>query len=98
MGGFEDSSRLEPLIVQTADVVLRAVGLTKTYAAHSKTGHSKTGPRELELFKELDLEVHAGEMVAIVGESGVGEEFPAPRCWRHSTGLRLARCGAGSRS
>jgi lipoprotein-releasing system ATP-binding protein len=69
MGGFDDSSRLEPLIVQAPDVVLRAVGLTKTYAG----AHSKAGPRELELFKGLDLEVHAGEMVAIVGESGVGK-------------------------
>jgi lipoprotein-releasing system ATP-binding protein len=64
MTGFEDSSRLEPLIAQTADVVLRAEGLTKTYT---------TGRGELELFRGLDLEVHAGEMVAIVGESGVGK-------------------------
>jgi lipoprotein-releasing system ATP-binding protein len=59
-----DSSRLEPLIVQEADVVLRAAGLSKTYA---------TGRGQLELFRGLDLEVHAGEMVAIVGESGVGK-------------------------
>lgn len=59
-----DPSRLEPLIVQIPDVVLRAVGLTKTYA---------TGRGQLELFRDLDLEVHAGEMVAIVGESGVGK-------------------------
>jgi lipoprotein-releasing system ATP-binding protein len=64
MDGFEDSSRLEPLIAQSADVVLRAAGLTKTYT---------TGRGQLELFKGLDLEVHAGEMVAIVGESGVGK-------------------------
>ena len=69
MSGVEDSSRLEPLFPQTADVVLRAVGLTKIYA----TAQSKIGPRVLELFKGLDLEVHAGEMVAIVGESGVGK-------------------------
>ena len=59
-----DSSRLEPLILQQSDVVLRASGLSKTYT---------TGRGQLELFRELDLEVHAGEMVAIVGESGVGK-------------------------
>jgi lipoprotein-releasing system ATP-binding protein len=59
-----DSSRLEPLIVQEPDVVLRAAGLTRTY---------RTGRGELELFRGLDLNVHAGEMVAIVGESGVGK-------------------------
>jgi len=45
-------------------VVLRAVGLSKSYT---------TGRGQLELFRSLDLEVHAGEMVAIVGESGVGK-------------------------
>ena len=59
-----DTSRLEPLISQEADIVLRAVGLSKTYT---------TGRGQLELFRGLDLEVHAGEMVAIVGESGVGK-------------------------
>ncbi len=46
------------------DAVLRAVALTKTYA---------TGRGTLELFRSLDLAVHAGEMVAIVGESGAGK-------------------------
>jgi lipoprotein-releasing system ATP-binding protein len=64
MAGSVDSSRLEPLVPIEADVVLRAVGLTKTYT---------TGRGELELFRGLDLDVHAGEMVAIVGESGVGK-------------------------
>lgn len=59
-----DSLRLEPLISQQRDVVLRAVALSKIYA---------TGRGELALFRNLDLEVHAGEMVAIVGESGVGK-------------------------
>jgi lipoprotein-releasing system ATP-binding protein len=49
-------------------VVLRAEGLTKSYAAVSGAKG-----RELELFRGLDLTVHAGEMVAIVGESGAGK-------------------------
>lgn len=60
----EDASRLEPLMPPPADVVLRAAGLTKTYT---------TGRGQLELFRSLDLAVHAGEMVSIVGESGVGK-------------------------
>ena len=59
-----DTSRLEPLIVEPADIVLRATALSKTYT---------TGRGQLELFRGLDLEVHAGEMVAIVGESGAGK-------------------------
>jgi len=64
MNETEDISRLEPWIVEPRDVVLRASKLSKTYT---------TGRGQLELFRELDLEVHAGEMVAIVGESGVGK-------------------------
>ena len=60
----KDISRAEPLVPQDRPSVLRAANLTKTYA---------TGRGTLELFKNLDLEVHAGEMVAIVGESGVGK-------------------------
>lgn len=58
-------------------VVLRAEGLTKRYAAVARSGSAKGAaasvPAELELFSELDLTVHAGEMVAIVGESGAGK-------------------------
>jgi len=50
---------------------MRAVGLTKIYAAVSDAGGS--GRASLELFRGLDLRVHAGEMVAIVGESGAGK-------------------------
>ena len=52
-------------------VVMRAVGLTKVYPAIS--GGNEVGRGELELFRGLDLKVHAGEMVAIVGESGAGK-------------------------
>ena len=60
----QDASRLEPWIVEKPEPVLRAVGLSKRYT---------TGRGELELFRGLDLTVHAGEMVAIVGESGAGK-------------------------
>ena len=69
---FENEGTLEPLPkVIERTVVMRAVGLTKTYAAVSVgTG---AGRPALELFRGLDLKVHAGEMVAIVGESGAGK-------------------------
>jgi lipoprotein-releasing system ATP-binding protein len=63
---------LEPLpVVRERTVVMRAVGLTKIYSAISERGGS--GREALELFRGLDLRVHAGEMVAIVGESGAGK-------------------------
>ncbi|SFS14192.1 lipoprotein-releasing system ATP-binding protein [Granulicella pectinivorans] len=49
-------------------VVLRATGLTKIYPA--VTG--KAGA-EVVLFRELDLTIRSGEIVAIVGESGTGK-------------------------
>lgn len=67
---FENEGSLQPLPVSAeSPVVLRAVGLTKTYAAVSEA----TGRGAVELFCGLDLAVHAGEMVAIVGESGAGK-------------------------
>ena len=60
-----------PQVMERA-VVLRAVGLTKRYAAVG-SGAAGSGAGELELFSALDLTVHAGEMVAIVGESGAGK-------------------------
>src|SRR6202789_3443907 len=52
-------------------VVMQAVGLTKIYPAVAEKGG--TGRGALELFRGLDLKVHAGEMIAIVGESGAGK-------------------------
>jgi lipoprotein-releasing system ATP-binding protein len=47
--------------------VLRAVALEKTYAPLALTAPG------VQLFHDLSLEVAAGEMVAIVGESGAGK-------------------------
>ena len=49
------------------DVVLRALELEKTYPP------LKSGGEGLRLFRDLSLEVAAGEMVAVVGESGAGK-------------------------
>ncbi len=63
---------LEPLPRRVeASVVMRAVGLTKSYAAVA--GAKGSGHGAVELFRGLDLAVHAGEMIAIVGESGAGK-------------------------
>jgi lipoprotein-releasing system ATP-binding protein len=47
--------------------ILRAIALEKTYAPLT------AGSPGLQLFRDLSLEVSAGEMVAIVGESGTGK-------------------------
>ena len=74
---FENEGTLEPLpVVRERTVVMRAVGLTKIYSAVSEGAGShqaNSGRAALELFRGLDLKVHAGEMVAIVGESGAGK-------------------------
>ena len=46
------------------DALIEVLGLEKTY-------HTARGP--LTLFKNLDLQVDTGEMVAIVGQSGTGK-------------------------
>lgn len=51
----------------SAEPVLRAIALEKTYPP---LGANAAG---LNLFRDLSLEVAAGEMVAIVGESGAGK-------------------------
>jgi lipoprotein-releasing system ATP-binding protein len=70
MDNREASGSLQPLPIlpDQPRVVLRAEGLTKVYPGVS--GDPGSG---LELFRGLDLVVHAGEMVAIVGESGAGK-------------------------
>jgi len=69
---FENEGALQPLpVVRERAVVMRTVGLTKIYAAVAE-GAGSTRPA-LELFRGLDLKVYAGEMVAIVGESGAGK-------------------------
>ena len=78
-GGGEgmDSSglhgRLEPLPAAVSPVVLRAEGLRKAYPEISGEVGRQGERGELELFRGLDLTVRAGEMVAIVGESGAGK-------------------------
>jgi len=49
------------------NAVLSATGLEKTYPPLA------SGTPGLQLFRDLSLEVSAGEMVAIVGESGAGK-------------------------
>jgi putative ABC transport system ATP-binding protein len=44
-----------------------------THAALAVTGLSKSVPGGRRLFADLDVEVRAGEIVAIMGESGVGK-------------------------
>jgi len=61
----------------TAPPLLRAVGLTKIYpaiAADSRTvSPNASSSGEVVLFRNLDFSIAAGEMVAIVGESGTGK-------------------------
>jgi lipoprotein-releasing system ATP-binding protein len=67
---LSDSVRgLEPLpVVRERTVVMHTVGLTKIYAAvPAESGAA------LELFRGISLKIFAGEMVAIVGESGAGK-------------------------
>ena len=51
-------------MVQKADIILQARGLRKVF---------NTGGEGLEVLKGVDLAVRAGELVAVMGESGVGK-------------------------
>jgi len=51
-------------MVQKADIILQAHGLRKVF---------NTGGEGLEVLKGVDLVVRAGELVAVMGESGVGK-------------------------
>lgn len=51
-------------MVQKADIILQACGLRKVF---------NTGGEGLEVLKGVDLVVRAGELVAVMGESGVGK-------------------------
>ena len=51
-------------MVQKADIILEAHGLRKVF---------NTGGEGLEVLKGVDLVVRAGELVAVMGESGVGK-------------------------
>ncbi len=53
--------------MKKCDELLCAFGLRKTYASVAP------GTPDLELFRDLNLQVDSGEMVAIVGESGAGK-------------------------
>lgn len=66
----EQEERQEPLPRDARRlIVLRAAALTKTYPAVLRSATRE----DLTLFRGLDLEVRAGEMVAVVGESGTGK-------------------------
>ncbi len=69
--------RVDPLAVPNALALLRAVGLTKIYPAvamDSRTvSPNANSSGEVVLFRNLDFSIAAGEMVAIVGESGTGK-------------------------
>ena len=54
-------------LMKSCDELLCAVALTKTYPSVAP------GVPDLELFRDLNLHVAEGEMVAIVGESGAGK-------------------------
>src|SRR5215510_13799254 len=51
-------------IRRNGEVLLRAVDLTKIYSGRAE---------EVIVFRDLNLEVARGEMVAVTGESGVGK-------------------------
>jgi predicted ABC-type transport system involved in lysophospholipase L1 biosynthesis ATPase subunit len=71
-----------------SDSILTATGLRK---------HYRSGERAIEVLRDADLDVSAGESVSIRGESGSGR----PRCsicWRALTHRREARLRGRARA
>ena len=64
---------VDPVTAPDAPAMLRAVGLTKIYPAIASASPNVSSSGEVVLFRNLDFSVAAGEMVAIVGESGTGK-------------------------
>ncbi len=60
----------EPAVDRSADVLLECRGLRKVYAM---PGTESQGPRQLEVLSNLDFAIRRGDLVSIVGQSGVGK-------------------------
>ena len=54
----------DPMAQSSASALLRTEHLTKIF---------RSGDEEIVVFDDLNLEVHAGEFIALVGESGTGK-------------------------
>ena len=65
--------RADSLAAPVAPPFLRAIGLTKIYPAIAAASSNNVPSAEVVLFRNLDFSIAAGEMVAIVGESGTGK-------------------------
>jgi lipoprotein-releasing system ATP-binding protein len=65
--------RADSLAAPVAPPFLRAIGLTKIYPAIAAASSNNVPSGEVVLFRNLDFSIAAGEMVAIVGESGTGK-------------------------
>jgi lipoprotein-releasing system ATP-binding protein len=64
---------VDSFAAHNAPALLRAVGLTKIYPAIAAASSNNVPSAEVVLFRNLDFSIAAGEMVAIVGESGTGK-------------------------
>jgi lipoprotein-releasing system ATP-binding protein len=71
---YSQNSSLEvSLDSKQQPALLRAIGLTKIYPAIASASSNAASRGEVVLFRNLDFSIAAGEMVAIVGESGTGK-------------------------